>query len=107
MNTIPRREFGLALAAGMERAGERLSPDDVAALHNVVVNAERFSTNYAPSGMEGSLNVGCPGSQAGLIGPGHDTPLSQFAFGFDDALIAWWHRTGGYFKPLPASFEVV
>lgn len=87
---IPRTTFAFAVQAGMVRAGELLSPDDVKRIQVVARDATAFTNNFAERGREGTLNCGCPGSQAALpqSNSSETSPIWQFACGFDDYLIA-------------------
>ena len=113
METITRKEFALAVAAGMERARDLLTSADMERLNMVVFYSTGFDTNYAPLGQEGIMSVGCPGSQANLPGraavdlTAARSPIQQFAFGFDDAIVTWWHDSGRMFDLLPNRIEIV
>jgi hypothetical protein len=97
---ISRRTFALAIAAGMERAGEMLSPEDVGRLQHVAAHATRFHANFAFGERVGELNHGCPASQASLFLLSHShshgrSPAEEFAYGFDDYMATvdpWWWK---------------
>lgn len=100
MLTITRDQFRRAIDAGVDRAREYLSTQDVQRLAFVAEYASRAHGNF--SSVCGKLNHGCPASQACLRMPDHE-PLSagwSFACGYDDFIIhelvndptnrSWW-----------------